>query len=107
MSFVFKPKNEQFVLTDNQWDGYTLILPMVSVGNVPQLATDLLINTLLEPSSSNDLSENDLEFAGYIYCKFVYQYAGPDAYSPLNQNSFFSTSIQGSYKLSVLSCQKF
>lgn len=91
MEHFFIAQNKNFQLADHQWDGYTLVLPCVSVGNVPQLTVDLLVNTLLKTSKSS--TEKDLELVGYIRSKNVHPFAGPDPFA-LN-GPLLATSIQG------------
>ena len=103
MSSLFISANDNFLLSDHLWDDYTLVLPCISVGNVPQLAVDLLINSLLPCSDKG----KDLELVGYIYSKHVRPFAGPDPFK-LNGN-MYSTSIQGKscQDFYVSSCQNF
>lgn len=56
------------VSRSDQWEGYTLILPSISVGNVGQLTTDLLISTL----SCNSV--------GYLHDESIIPLCGNDAY---------------------------
>jgi hypothetical protein len=67
--------NENFVkLSTNQWSDYTFLFPCVSVGNIGQLAIDLLISTI-----------PDIKKAGYlINNRLVQPIIG---YDPYNQNS--------------------
>lgn len=95
-SFFVSAKDDEEVVVDHQWDGYTLLLPCVSVGNVPQLACDLLVSSLLKKtsSSSSDQSDpKDLELVGYIRSSSVRPFAGPDPYSL--HGPLLATSIQG------------
>ena len=87
------PCDENFQLTDHLWDGYTLVLPCVSVGNVPQLTIDLLVNSFIKTRYSNDTAEKDLQLVGYIRSKNVHPFAGPDPFA--FNGSLFATSIQG------------
>ena len=94
-SFFVSAKDDEEVVVDHQWDGYTLLLPCVSVGNVPQLACDLLVSSLLKKTSSaSDQSDpKDLELVGYIRSSSVRPFAGPDPYSL--HGPLLATSIQG------------
>ena len=89
---IFRPYDENFQLSDHQWDGYSLILPCVSVGNVPQLTVDLLINSLITKNSDSNDSD-DLKLLGYIRSTNVYPFAGLDPFT--FKGSMLSTSIQG------------
>ena len=93
--FVSAKDDDEEVVVDHQWDGYTLLLPCVSVGNVPQLACDLLVSSLLKKTSSaSDQSDpKDLELVGYIRSSSVRPFAGPDPYSL--HGPLLATSIQG------------
>lgn len=71
MSEIFKPINGRKYSTED-WNDYTLLIPCVSVGNVPQLTTDLLISTLIEA--------NDCQLCGYIYSSALMPLSGPDPY---------------------------
>lgn len=96
-SFFVSAKDEEEVVVDHQWDGYTLLLPCVSVGNVPQLACDLLVSSLLKKTSTSSASDQsdlkDLELVGYIRSSSVRPFAGPDPYSL--HGPLLATSIQG------------
>jgi proteasome assembly chaperone 2 len=67
--------NENFIkFSKNNWSNYTFIFPCVSVGNIGQLATDLLISTI-----------PNLRKAGYlINNRLVQPIIG---YDPYNQDS--------------------
>lgn len=93
-SKFFIPVDDSFS-AENVWDGFTLILPCVSVGNVPQLAVDLLVNTLLD--KGNGQVSNDLKLIGYILSQNVCPYAGPDPFSL--KGNLLATSIQGIHLL--------
>ncbi|XP_038050389.1 proteasome assembly chaperone 2-like [Patiria miniata] len=54
--------------SSNDWSGFTLILPAVSVGNVAQLASDLLISTL------------ELTKAGYLHDASILPLCGNDPF---------------------------
>jgi len=92
MASFFIPYDENVQLSDGQWNGYTLILPCVSVGNVPQLTTDLLINMLIKTNDDHHGAGKDLELIGYIRSENVHPFAGPDPFSIHGQ--LFATSIQ-------------
>ena len=67
--------NENFVkLSESKWSNYTFIFPCVSVGNIGQLATDLIISTVPNMKKSGYLINNRL----------VQPIIGHD---PYNQNS--------------------
>lgn len=59
---MFYPTKEDKSATD--WQGYTLILPAISVGNVGQLTTDLLISTLRLSKIGNIYSDCILPLVG-------------------------------------------
>lgn len=66
----------------NHWSDYTLIVPLCTVGNVGQLACDLLISTLLDKDSC--------KLVGRIYSPALMPVVGPNAYddfddSPIKQ----------------------
>ncbi|OTF79917.1 proteasome assembly chaperone 2-like protein [Euroglyphus maynei] len=90
MSSFFVPYDRCGHLENNEWDGYTLVLPCISVGNVPQLSIDLLINRFLK--RSNHSNDSDLELIGYLHSKYVRPFAGPDPFE-LDGN-LLSTSMQ-------------
>ncbi|KAJ6221465.1 hypothetical protein RDWZM_000010 [Blomia tropicalis] len=92
MVSFFIPLKKDFQLTENQWDEYTLIIPCVSVGNVPQLTVDLLVNTFLKINDFDASKEKDLQLVGYIRSKHVYPFAGPDPFAL--HGSMLATSIQ-------------
>ncbi|XP_072013200.1 proteasome assembly chaperone 2-like [Amphiura filiformis] len=52
-----------------QWEGYTLILPAISVGNVGQLTADLLISTL------------QLDSVGHLHDESILPLCGNDPYA--------------------------
>jgi len=56
----------------DQWTGYTAIYGCVSVGNVPQLAIDLLVSTLLDANTCRPV--------GHLYSPALMPLSGPDAY---------------------------
>ena len=61
-------------LSKNLWSDYTFLFPCVSVGNIGQLAADLLISTI-----------PNIKKAGYlINNRLVQPFVG---YDPYNQNS--------------------
>lgn len=92
MNKFFIPFDENFQ-NPPQWDDYTLIIPCVSVGNVPQLSLDLLINQFIRhPDSKEQDPINDLEMVGYISSKHVCPFAGPDSFKL--GGSLLTTSIQ-------------
>ena len=91
MDHFFVARDKDFKLTDHLWDGYTLVLPCISVGNVPQLTLDLLISSLVK--SQKDSAEKDLELVGYIRSKNVHPFAGPDPFT--SHGTLLTTSIQG------------
>lgn len=93
MDSFFVAVNDDVQLVDHQWDGYTLLLPCVSVGNVPQLALDLQISSLLKTSSAQSEKEKDLKLVGYIRSNNVHPFAGPDPFSLIGP--LLATSIQG------------
>ena len=86
MSSFFVPYDRNCHPEKNEWDGYKLILPCISVGNVPQLSIDLLINRFLTDSG------NDLELIGYLQSKYVRPFAGPDPFRL--EGNLLSTSMQ-------------
>lgn len=66
----------------DHWSDHTLIVPLCTVGNVGQLACDLIISTLLDKSSC--------KLAGRIYSPALMPVVGPNAYddfddSPIKQ----------------------
>lgn len=91
MDSFFVAVNNDVQIVDHQWDGYTLLLPCVSVGNVPQLALDLQISSLLKTSSAQN--DKDLKLVGYIRSSNVHPFAGPDPFSL--HGPLLATSIQG------------
>ena len=88
------PHDKDFQLSDNLWDGYTLVLPCVSVGNVPQLTIDLLVSSFIQTKYSKDADDKDLKLVGYIRSKNVHPFAGPDPFAL--HGPLLATSIQGS-----------
>lgn len=89
--------NENFIkLSENKWSNFTFIFPCVSVGNIGQLATDLLISTI-----------PNLRKAGYlINNRLVQPIIG---YDPYNQNSndlCLSVEIYESVELSLVIMQQ-
>lgn len=56
--------------TENEWKDRILIMPVVSVGNVGQLAVDLLLSTL------------EVKDAGYLYDECVLPIIGADPFNP-------------------------
>ncbi|UXI21625.1 TBC1 domain family member 2B-like [Sarcoptes scabiei] len=97
MRFKFIPIDSDRESDQQLWQDYVLIWPCVSVGNVPQLAIDLLINHLLEHPDEPDngsapKQSKDLRLAGYIHSEYVKPFAGPDPFKSFG--SLLSTSIQ-------------
>ncbi|KAH9425179.1 Proteasome assembly chaperone 2 [Dermatophagoides pteronyssinus] len=80
----YQPKN-------NEWNGYSVILPCISVGNVPQLSIDLLINRFLT-NCNRSTDSSDLELIGYLDSPYVRPFAGPDPFRL--DGSLLSTSLQ-------------
>lgn len=60
------------VREEKKWSNYIAIVPCVSVGNVSQLACDLLIHTL------------QLKKVGYIYSENVHPFVGNDPFKSLS-----------------------
>uniref|UniRef100_A0A6G1SGD3 Proteasome assembly chaperone 2 n=1 Tax=Aceria tosichella TaxID=561515 RepID=A0A6G1SGD3_9ACAR len=56
------------------WPDYKLLMPVCAVGNVGQLACDLIISTLL--------SKNECQLIGRIYSPALMPVVGPNAFSP-------------------------
>jgi hypothetical protein len=73
----------------NEWNRYSVLIPSISVGNVPQLATDLFISTLIHLK--------DCQLIGYIYSSALMPFSGPDPYRYDGQ--LVATSAEGSYFL--------
>lgn len=69
----------------DRWPGHTLIMPICAVGNVGQLAVDLLISTFI---GNND----DCKLIGRIYSPAIMAVAGPNAYT-LNGPPSTSTEV--------------
>lgn len=69
-----------------RWINYTLLVPLCAVGNVGQLACDLIISTLL----SNGLCK----LAGRIYSPALMPVAGPNAYDHNSDNDQPSTATE-------------
>lgn len=78
------------VTTD--WTSYTLIVPSVAVANVPQLAVDLLINTLLR--------DKHVRLAGRIQTPCLRPMTGPNAYD------VFSADVSSSCEVYVSDVHK-
>ncbi|CAG2118153.1 unnamed protein product [Medioppia subpectinata] len=57
---------------DNEWSEHTVIYGCVSVGNVPQLAIDLLVSTLIE--------SRECRLVGHLYSPALMPLSGPDPY---------------------------
>lgn len=55
------------------WSSCQLLLPSIGVGNVAQLATDLIIATLK--------NENDCDLIGRIDCDSLIPVCGPDPFT--------------------------
>lgn len=57
----------------NEWKERILVMPVVSVGNVGQLAVDLLLSTL------------EVKDAGYLYDECVLPIVGADPFNPMSK----------------------
>lgn len=57
-----------------RWPDYTLVLPVCAVGNIGQLACDLIISTLL--------SKQQCHLIGRLYSPALMSVVGPNAYNP-------------------------
>lgn len=67
--------NANFIkISQNDWSGYTFVFPCVSVGNIGQLSTDLLISTI-----------PNIKKAGYLINNRIVQPI--IGYDPYNKNS--------------------
>lgn len=84
MSEIFIGLKERNYSIDD-WNEYTVVMPSVSVGNVPQLTTDLLISTLID--------SNDCQLCGHIYSSALMPLSGPDPYRM--NGPLLATSSQG------------
>ncbi|KNC85278.1 hypothetical protein SARC_02537 [Sphaeroforma arctica JP610] len=75
--------NSIFVHCDDvpDFSGYTLVLPAVSIGNVPQLTVDLLISTLAPKR------------VGFLHDRALLPVFGCDAYSESGHNSTTSADV--------------
>lgn len=82
MDQFFVPKSNSIDLSS-----HTLILPCVSVGNVPQLTCDLLISTLI------NIDEQNIKLIGHINSDGLMPVAGPDPYKFCGD--MLATSCQG------------
>ncbi|XP_054157574.1 proteasome assembly chaperone 2-like [Oppia nitens] len=69
---IFIPTASYGQPSSDQWRDFTVIYGCVSVGNVPQLAIDLLVSTLTELL--------DCRLAGHLYSTALMPLVGPDAY---------------------------
>lgn len=56
------------------WPDYTLLMPVCAVGNIGQLACDLIISTLL--------SQQECQLVGRLYSPALMPVVGPNAFSP-------------------------
>lgn len=84
MSEYFVPLAAGGSLKEHAWDGYTLLLPCVSIGNVPQLTVDLFVKTF---------KVADLKLLGYIKSNHVHPFAGPNPFDA--DDGTFAASIEG------------
>lgn len=75
---------------------YKLLMPCCGVGNVGQLACDLIISTLL--------SKNECQLIGRIYSPALMSVVGPNAFSPLQGPPTTSTEVYESrtHKLVII-----
>lgn len=87
---LFVPKNRD---DHRNLAGYTLILPSVSVGNVGQLAVDLLITNLTT------------EKIGIIHHPAIYPLVGGDPYDPDSNNVITSADLHLVSQLSLVIMQ--
>ncbi|RWS31754.1 proteasome assembly chaperone 2-like protein [Leptotrombidium deliense] len=82
--------DEQFYypLTDEKrdWSDFTFILPVVAVGNVGQLAVDILLSSLLE--------KQKCKFVGRFVSDALLPVGGPNAYSLFFKSNEVMTTCQ-------------
>lgn len=79
------------------WPDYTLIMPICAVGNIGQLACDLIISTLL--------SKQECQLIGRLYSPAIMSVVGPNAFSPKGPPSS-STEVYESKKHKLVIIQQ-
>lgn len=80
------------------WPDYTLLMPVCAVGNIGQLACDLIISTLL--------SKRECQLVGRIYSPALMPVVGPNAYSPTHGTPTTSTEVYESKKNKLVIIQQ-
>jgi proteasome assembly chaperone 2 len=83
------------LVPDANWSDYTFIVSCVSVGNIGQLATDLLISTL--PNTHK---------AGYLISTLVQPIVGHDAFVHNSSELSLSCELYENPKLKLVICQQ-